>query len=135
MVFASLTSRQSLGNFSETRERIDPPHEEKDQIPRSQAVTVSNLYAALARKIPLEVDPGRQDFRLLGLRAHVHGVVSKSLVNGEHERRPAHVRLLDDPRRTSEDGLGDQAMELVDEVVDERDPCTLGLPNSFEGIQ
>ena len=115
--------------------RIDPAHVEQYEVPILQAVAFPNLRPVGVRRIPFEVNARWQNLRLVGPCTHGYGVIPKGLVDGEDERRPAYVRLLDDARETSERPLGHETMEFVDEVVDKRNACSVGLTDSGEGVK
>src|SRR5712691_5872737 len=98
-------------------------------------MTSPNLRTVPGRAVAVKVDARRQDFGPLRRRPHLQGVITQGLIYGKDQQSPPHIRLLDDSRETSERSLRHQEMEFVDEVVNERDPCSPGEVDSREGIE
>ena len=135
MVLASLASRQTMGDFSETRERIDPPHEEENKVPLAKAKPLPHDNTVLGMYESVEFYPSGQDPRTVRLATHFNRILSQRPINREDKRSPSDVCPLDQPSEASQRRLTDQLMQFVDQVIHEGNFASLGRPDSHERIE
>src|SRR5439155_511961 len=100
---------------------------------RSGDAPISNAYSRRAWLMERTADALRTFDCSTSRRASA--VLSINQALREDGRRPAHVRLLDEPRETSKRALRHQAVELVDEVVKERNSRPPREADSDESVE
>src|SRR5881396_3088088 len=110
MVLVALAPRQTLSDFSETRERIDPAHEEENQISFVKAKLLPHGRTVPGRYESVEFYPSGQDIRAVRLGTHFNRILSQRAINREDKWSPADVCPLDQPSEASQRRLPDQLM-------------------------
>src|SRR5437879_866503 len=76
-----------------------------------------------------------QDLRTPFSSPHRKSIVMEALIDRKDKRRPAEVRSLEDARKPSKGGFWDQAVQGVNEVVDERNAAPPAETDSRKSVE
>lgn len=124
---------ESQGNLLEAREVVEPPHEEEDGLVVLDAILCPDRLPVV-RVEGLEVHAGTDHLRLVRVGAHLDGILPEAFVDRDDHISRLHVPGLHHPGNLLEMLLRDEPVELVDDVVEERNIVLLGDTDGHVGV-